>query len=99
MNFNDMVKQEQRLLMLQLLEQDAGYSHNENILHRGLNALGHAVSMDAVRAHIELLRDAGLVTVTQSDAVGMIAKVTNRGLDVAQGNTVVSGVARPLPGG
>lgn len=97
MSFEEAVAKNQRLLILQMLEQDAGYSHNEIVLQSGLEAMGHSVSGDKVRANIDWLADVALVTVSES-AVGKVAKITARGVDVAKGRTVVTGVSRPLPG-
>lgn len=97
MNFAQHVAFNQRLLILQMLEQDAGYSHNETVLQMGLEAMGHSVSLDKVRANMDWLADVSLVTVADS-AIGKVAKITARGLDVAKGRVVVTGVSRPLPG-
>jgi Fe2+ or Zn2+ uptake regulation protein len=97
MNFTERVAENQRLLILQMLEQDAGYSHNETVLQMGLEAMGHSVSLDKVRANMDWLADVSLVTVSES-AIGKVAKITARGLDVAKGRAVVTGVSRPLPG-
>lgn len=97
MSFEDIVTKNQRLLILQMLEQDAGYSHNEMVLQSGLESMGHGVSSDKVRANMDWLADVSLVTVADS-AIGKVAKITARGLDVAKGRVVVTGVSRPLPG-
>jgi Fe2+ or Zn2+ uptake regulation protein len=97
MNFTERVAENQRLLILQMLEQDAGYSHNEMVLQSGLESMGHSVSLDKVRANMDWLADVSLVTVSES-SIGKVAKITARGLDVAKGRAVVTGVSRPLPG-
>lgn len=98
MSFGNLVAEHQRLLILLMLEQDAGYSHNETVLKTGLAAMGHAISSTGLHAILDWLSDAGLVTISEMDAVGKIAKITDRGLDVALGRTVVTGVARRVPG-
>lgn len=98
MNFSEIVTQQQRLLILQMLEQDAAYSHNEGVLQSGLQYMGHAISRDALRASLDWLDDVSLITVSEMPGVGKIAKITARGLDVARGLTTVTGVARPQPG-
>lgn len=96
MSFGNLVAEHQRLLILQMLEQDAGYSHNEIVLQAGLDSLGHSISIAALHGMMDWLSDAGLLIVTDS-AVGKVAKITARGVDVAKGRTIVSGVARPQP--
>ncbi len=41
MSYNDMVIASIRLAVLQILEQDTDYSHNEHILQALLGKLGH----------------------------------------------------------
>jgi len=98
MNFGNLVAEHQRLLILQMLEQDAGYSHNEAVLKSGLAAMGHAISTAALHSTIDWLSDAALVTSDDVESVGKVVKITSRGLDVALGQTVVTGVARRVPG-
>jgi Fe2+ or Zn2+ uptake regulation protein len=98
MSFADVLAGDQRLLILQLLEQDADYSHNQRVLHAGLDAMGHAVSMDAMRAQLRWLEEVGLVKVSEMEGIGMIVRITQRGVDVARGRSKVDGVARPGPG-
>lgn len=98
MSFADVLSSDQRLLILQLLEQDAAYSHNQRVLCAGLEAMGHAVSTDVVRAHVRWLEELGLVKVSEMDGIGMIVRITQRGVDVAKGRGKVDGVARPGPG-
>lgn len=98
MSFPDFILKQQRLLILQMLEQDPDYTHNEIVLQSGLGAMGHSISSDALRANLDWLKDVGLIDVSEMPGIGKIAKITERGLDVANGRTVVTGVARPQPG-
>lgn len=98
MSFPDLVVASQRLHILQLLEQDAGYSHNQHILASGLEALGHAVGMVEVREHIRWLEQAGLLVVRDVHGIGLVASINRAGVDVAMGRVRVDGVERPLPG-
>ena len=86
-----------RLAILEVLEQDADYAHNEAVLQTALGALGHGVSRDRLRSELAWLAEQGLVSVT--DAAGIqVAKLSERGMDAALGRTRVPGVARPRPG-
>ena len=78
--------------------QDDGYSLNESMLHSVLGLYGHAVSRDQVRTQIRWLEEQGLVTV--EDVAGiLVARLSGRGEDVANGSAVVDGVKRPRPKG
>ncbi|MEW5974123.1 MAG: hypothetical protein AB1713_10245 [Pseudomonadota bacterium] len=96
--YSDVVSEHQRLVILQALTEDADYSHNEAVLHTMLAAIGHGLSLDALRAQLRWLEDVGLVTVEEVKLVGLVARVTARGVDAARGLARVDGVARPRPG-
>ena len=94
MSFSEVVAEDQRLLLLQALEEDPDYSHNEHVLRSLLAAMGHHTSRDSVRTQLAWLAEQGLVELM--DAAGtQIAKLTARGEDVALGNARAPGVARP----
>lgn len=97
MKFADLVTSDIRLGILQVLAQDAGYACNEAILQSALNLLrADNVSRDKVRTEMDWLSEQGLITVEAVMDV-KLAKLTNRGLDVAKGCSVVTGVRRPDP--
>ena len=98
MSYRDLIAEHIRLSILQVLEQDAQYVHNETVLQSALSAVGHGVSADRLRSEMAWLAEQGLLVV--SDTGGLqIAKLTRRGGDAAQGRASVPGVARPRPGG
>lgn len=97
MSYEDVIAADQRLAILQALEQDPDYSHNEHVLSRVLAAVGHGVSSDLLRTHLAWLAEQGLVAV-EAVAGMQVAKLTRRGEDVALGRSRVPGVARPRPG-
>ena len=97
MSYADIVIEDQRLAVLQALEQDPDYSHNEHVLGRVLQAVGHGISSDLLRTHLSWLAEQGLIT-TDDRAGLVVAKLTRRGEDVALGRSRVPGVARPRPG-
>lgn len=85
---------DQRRLVLKTLEEDPGYSHNENVLRSALAYWGHSISRDGMRHCLTWLFEAGLIELHSSDPT-WTAKLTARGEDVALGRTVAHGVARP----
>lgn len=97
MSYEALVIEDLRLGVLELLEEDADYSHNEAILQRLLSRRrAHSVSCDMLRSQLAWLADQGLVTLDQSADL-WTAKLTRRGEDVALGRGRVPGIARPLP--
>jgi hypothetical protein len=97
MNFSDLVTSDMRLVILRLLAEDAGYSHNEIILRQALDLVAHRVSRDRLRTELAWLAEQSLVAVEERGGL-QVAKLTYRGADVALGRTVVPGVKRPEPG-
>lgn len=94
MSYRQFAAADQRMVVLQALEEDPGYSHNEGVLRSVLGTFGHQVSRDGLRTELAWLAEQGLITL--SDAGGVqVAKLTSRGEDVAQGHARVPGVARP----
>ncbi|AUK49343.1 hypothetical protein NM952_10520 [Pasteurella multocida subsp. multocida] len=88
--------EDQRLVILRSLS-DAGYDANESILDDCLALYGHNISRDLVRNHLNWLEEQGLVQIERLSDGFMVAKITQRGLDVANGEAVVDGVKRPRP--
>ncbi|MEX0732856.1 MAG: hypothetical protein WED00_05745 [Aquisalimonadaceae bacterium] len=94
MSYANVVASDQRLVILQALEEDADYSHNEHVLRSVLSQFGHSVSRDRLRTELNWLSEQGLVSVAETGGIH-IAKLTARGEDVARGRARVPGVARP----
>lgn len=97
MSYEEIVAGDQRLVLLQILEEDVGYAHNETVLQHALGAMGHGVSSDRLRTELAWLAEQGLITIEHVGNL-QVVKLTNRGEDVALGRTRVPGVARPRPG-
>lgn len=97
MSFESFETEHQRLVVLQVLEEDADYAKNETVLQAALSALGHGISGDRLRTELAWLSEQGLVAV-EAVAGMQVAKLTRRGEDVALGRSRVPGVARPRPG-
>ena len=93
MSYLDVVAEDQRLRILQALEQDAGYSHNEHVLRAVLASVGHNISRDVMRGHLSWLEEQGLIELEHAGST-CVAKLKARGEDVALGRTVVPGIAR-----
>lgn len=87
---------DQRLVILRSLA-EAGYDANESILDDCLALYGHKISRDLVRTHLNWLEEQGLVRIERLGQGFMVATITQRGLDVANGEATVEGVKRPRP--
>lgn len=93
----NVITADQRLALLQALvacNNDA----NQNILQTCLAQYGHNISMDLVRNHLLWLEEQGLVRISRLDTDRLfVATIIQRGLDVANGVSVVDGVKKPNP--
>lgn len=95
-SFHDWLREDWRLAMLQILAESMGYSANLSVLCTLLERMAHHLSRDQVRAELAWLADQGLVTLQDLGAT-LVARLTERGADVAAGRALVPGVKRPSP--
>lgn len=97
MSYGDLVLQDRRLCLLRSLHDDPDYAANDSVLQGLLSQMGHGVSRDVVRSDLAWLAEQGLVVLeTPIDGV-TVARLLERGADVATGRSVVPGVRRPSP--
>ncbi|MHB1273629.1 MAG: VpaChn25_0724 family phage protein [Rhodanobacter sp.] len=98
-NFAERMREDRRLVLLRLLDEQPGYRANSSNLHAGLYSLGIAASRDDVTTDLHWLSDQGLLRLTSLPEVPdlTIAEITARGADVVKGVAVVPGVRRPGP--
>lgn len=97
--FTDRLREDRRLVLLRLLSEQPGYRANSSNLHAGLYTLGIAASRDDVTTDLHWLREQSLVVLEPVPEVPelLIASITARGDDVANGVAIVPGVRRPGP--
>ena len=88
---------DQRLVILRLLSEALNYQSNCSFLNEGLGLLGYSVSRDTVRNQLRWLAAQDLVAITGVNS-SLVATLTERGQDVAEGKAVVEGVKRPRAG-
>ncbi|MCP3942049.1 MAG: ArsR family transcriptional regulator [Desulfobacteraceae bacterium] len=86
-----------RLTLLRLLADDPDYTMNDSLLTDLTYNYGFTPSRDKVRTELSWLKEQGLIT-TDGDPKITIAKLTERGSDVARGRVTVPGIKRPSPG-
>jgi transcriptional regulator CtsR len=89
--------EDRKLHVLLILENAAGYTANHELLHMFLDKLAHVVSHDVIKNDLLWLEEQRLLDVTTEGDL-MTATITRRGLDAANGRTMVVGVKRPMPG-
>lgn len=97
MSYAEFNAKDQRLVVLRTLAEDSDYRVNSSILQQVLGRFGHSVGRAHVHGVLAWLEDKALVTVERIESV-QVAKLTQRGLDVAQGREIEPGVKRPGPG-
>ena len=101
MSLANVLAEDRRLVVLRLLS-EAGFRANETVLRKGLDAFGHRVTHDLLRADLAFLREHALVRVEElhppSGGDLWLAHLTDAGDEVARGVTVHPGVARRGPG-
>lgn len=93
MSFAKFEVSHQRRVVLELLEQDPAYSHNELIIKSALKLLGHSMSTDKLHTELAWLQEQGFITVERIGELS-VARLTARGQDVATGAAFVPGIAR-----
>lgn len=95
MNFSEAVTANQRLVVLQVLQQDSAGTCNENVLRAALDMAGHRkLSPRRVRDLLHWLSGQGLAALEERAGL-MLARITERGEDVALGGSAAPGVAAP----
>lgn len=87
-----------RLLILRALVDAPACSANASILKSIAHEFGITATRDQVHTAIGWLAEQGLVARSEVGTL-IIARLTERGQDVAEGRARVDGVARPSPGG
>lgn len=85
-----------RITVLRLLASQAGYQLNSSLLVDGCESMGLTISRDTMRTQLAWLAEQGLITTTEVGHL-VIARLTERGHECAQGRVVVPGVKTPGP--
>ena len=96
MSFAKFEEEDRKLVILRLLAEDNDYRVNSAILQQGIDLYGHSVSRDRLHTDLVWLAEQDLVTTENINSV-LVVKLTQRGLDVANGRANVPGVRRPGP--
>ena len=70
------------------------FTSNDSVIKDSCEMFGNSMSTDQVRTQLGWLEEQGLITVERNGNY-MIATLTSRGQDVAEGRSFVEGVKRP----
>lgn len=95
--FTDTIREDRRGCILRIILDQNGFVVNEGALQDALQMKGHTVARDVVKGDLSWLEEQGLVSVEHERTV-LLARLTQRGDDVASGRSRVPGVKRPSPG-
>lgn len=97
MNYAQFETQDRRLVILKALAAAAQYRANAYLLRRFAEQVGHTVSADKIAGDLAWLAEAELLTTDKPAPDVVVATLTARGLDVAEGRADHPGVAKPRP--
>jgi hypothetical protein len=98
MDFGEHYNRSLRLALLRLLKEAPGYKANSSLLHTTAGQLGFHVSRDKVLGQLDWLAEQSLINAEELGSM-RVCEITQRGLDVANGQSSVTGVDRPSPKG
>ena len=94
MPMNDVLNEHERIAILRTLNAMSGYSTNDSIIQESCTQFGIDMSRDRVKSQLAWLEEQGAVS---TNPVGnyVVAELTARGQDVAEGRARMPGVKRP----
>ncbi|MBL4799821.1 MAG: ArsR family transcriptional regulator [Oleispira sp.] len=96
MAYRDILKGDQRLVILRALEESNG-TLNDSVLQKVLDTYGHKISRDKVKTHLHWLEEQEFIEI-ESLLSTDVAIITARGHDIANGRAHVPGVGVPRAG-
>ncbi len=94
MSFSEYLRRDVRLVSLRILSETPSYRANSSVLSNLLHQFGHSVTRDQVKTELRWLEEQGLLKLEEAGSV-LVATLTERGQDVAEGRAFVDGVAKP----
>ncbi|HAT50760.1 MAG: ArsR family transcriptional regulator [Nitrospirae bacterium] len=96
MSANQVIREERRGLILQLLSKVPQFTANEVIIRDHLIGMGCPTGWDVLVGELAWLDEQGLIQLDKPGGLA-IAKITRQGQDAADGTTRYPGVRTPLP--
>ncbi len=96
MSYAETLSKHRRLTILRALNEAPGYTANESLLNAVCNDFGVTTNRDQMAAELAWLEEQQLISL--EDIAGLkVARITERGQDVAAGKASHPGVKRPGP--
>lgn len=92
---NNIFEPNYRIVILQGINNDPGYSLSNEMLQRLLRSYGHTLSIAEVNTQINWLEQRGFVSAERMGNGFVIAKITRPGQDLAGGFSRAEGVDPP----
>jgi Fe2+ or Zn2+ uptake regulation protein len=87
----------QRIIILQGLQRDAGHSLSNEMLQRLLRDYGHSLGIAEMNEQINWLERRGYIKTKRLETSGLvIATITRPGLEVAEGYVKAEGIDSPM---
>jgi Fe2+ or Zn2+ uptake regulation protein len=97
-SYSEIVSKHRRLTILRFLADSPDYTSNASILTDVCNGYAVRSTRDQVTTDLLWLAEQGFVTREERGGF-VIATVTQRGIEIAQGAARHDGIQRPRPGG
>lgn len=97
MSFFKIQQEDRRFHILNFLKNEPDFALNHYLLQKALKLMGHGVDPDLILSDIQWLETQGLVTTHETGSF-TIAKLTGRGLSVADQDVIVPGISRTIMG-
>jgi len=94
MPMNDVLNEHERISILLTLNDSPGYRSNDSIIQDTCARYALTISRDRIKNHLAWLEEQGAVT-TEKAGRTVVATLTERGQDVAEGRARMPGVKRP----
>lgn len=88
-------REDLRLTVLRLLAEAPGYTLNDSLVTKSVQTLGIAATRDQIRTEMTWLEQQGVVRCQVLSGGLIVAQLTERGSDAAQGLAPIPGISRP----
>lgn len=97
-DFREFIARDLRLAILELLLGSPSYQANDSVLYSALTGmLGFPLTRDTLRTELSWLEEQGAVRLQAVSQTLIIARITERGTDYAQGIASNPNISRPRP--
>ncbi|MBD1584805.1 VpaChn25_0724 family phage protein [Pseudoalteromonas sp. S16_S37] len=99
MAMHEVQAEHQRITILIALKDSADYGANTSMLADVLARYALGCSRDQLKTQLNWLEQNSYVTLDKLTENTWVARITQNGIDVAEGKSIVPGIKRPAPRG